>query len=200
MIVCIHQLHTWENDPACLQPMKSTFPRSAVLVVGPNSIQAVLPSTLISQVESLLDSHRIDDAVDLADIQRTKLQANISVDSDEACFPTFLLGFYSCPVLLKAEELSYVYQRIGFHCLSETRFEEAGKNLFDGDIDPRLLISYYPNLRGSLFMADDIMEVFSGVAEHMPADNSIDDISESFFRLIPLKPLVFRFFHIPCPH
>ena len=74
-----------------------------------------------------------------------------------------------------------MYQRIGFQCFNETLFEEAGKNLFNGDTDPRLLISYYPHLRGQLFAANDRMEVFAGVAEHMPTDVSVDDISESFF-------------------
>lgn len=142
--------------------MRSTFPRSAVLALGLNTIQAVLPSTLISQVESLLDSHRIKDAVDLADAQWTKTQGNISVNSDEA------------------EELYYVYQQIGFHCLNETLFAEAGKNLLRGDIDPRLLVRYFPNLRGSLFTADDIVPVFAGVAECMPTDDSVDDIIRNY--------------------
>jgi hypothetical protein len=51
--------------------------------------------------------------------------------------------------------------------------------LFNGELDPRLLVSYYPELRGSLFTADDVMDVFAGVAEHMPQENSVDDISES---------------------
>lgn len=63
--------------------MRSTFPRSSVLVLGSNSVQSLVPSTLISQIESLLDSHRISDAVDLADSQRKKLQANLSIDEDE---------------------------------------------------------------------------------------------------------------------
>ena len=99
--------------------------------------------------------------------------------------------------------MCYVYQRIGFHCLSETLFKEAGKNLFNGDTDPRLLISYYPNVHGSLFTTNDILEVYSGVAEHMPADNSVDDISKSPFRLLPPCPcFLFRLILATflCPH
>lgn len=61
----------------------STFPRSGVLILGSNSIQSLVPSTLISQVESLLESHRIEDAIQLADQQRKKLQKSISVNEDE---------------------------------------------------------------------------------------------------------------------
>jgi vacuolar protein sorting-associated protein 3 len=61
----------------------STFPRSGVLIISPNSIQSLLPSTLISQVESLLASHRIEDAIGLADQQRKKIQARVKIDNDE---------------------------------------------------------------------------------------------------------------------
>lgn len=76
------------------------------------------------------------------------------------------------------EELRYVYQRIGFQCFSETLFEDAGKHLFKGELDPRLLVSYYPDLRGSLFTSQTSMDVFAGVAENMPPEASVDDISE----------------------
>jgi len=72
-----------ETGLSAATTMLATFPRSNILVLGPNSVQSLVPSTLISQVESLLDSHRIQDAVDLADAQRRKLPANISIDSDE---------------------------------------------------------------------------------------------------------------------
>lgn len=61
----------------------STFPRSGVLVLGSASIQSLLPATLISQVESLLEGHRIDDAITLVEQQGKKLQGKITVDEDE---------------------------------------------------------------------------------------------------------------------
>ncbi|OCH89286.1 hypothetical protein OBBRIDRAFT_794404 [Obba rivulosa] len=137
---------------------RSTFPRAKVLVLGPDSVQALLPSTLISQAEALLDSHRIEEVVDLAEQQRKKLQSLVIVDEHEA------------------DELRYVYQRIGFQCLIETLFDDAGKHLFPGELDPRVLISYYPDLRGNLFSDADDADVFAGVAEHMPTEDSIDDI------------------------
>ena len=61
----------------------------------------------------------------------------------------------------------------------ETRFEDAGFCLFQGELDPRILISYFPDLRGALLDADPTLDVFSGIAECMPPYNSIDDISTS---------------------
>lgn len=86
--------------------------------------------------------------------------------------------FAFCNFVPQADELRYVYQRIGFQCFTETLFEDAGKNLFNGDLDPRVLVSYYPELRGSLFQASDTMDVYAGVAERMPAEASVDEISE----------------------
>lgn len=76
------------------------------------------------------------------------------------------------------EELYYLYQRIGFQYFSETLFEDAGNNFFNGHLDPRVLVSYYPDLRGNLFSDDDQVNLFAGVAEHMPTDATVDDLSE----------------------
>jgi rRNA-processing protein FCF1 len=62
---------------------RPTFPRSNVLVLGPASIQSLVPSTLVSQLESLLESHRLEDAFNLADQRRKKLEESITVDEDE---------------------------------------------------------------------------------------------------------------------
>jgi hypothetical protein len=81
--------------------------------------------------------------------------------------------------LLQVDELAYVYQKIGFQCMLETRFEDAGFCLFQGELDPRILISYFPDLRGALLDVDPTLDVFSGIAECMPPYDSIDDISTS---------------------
>lgn len=93
----------------------------------------------------------------------------------------------------QSEELRYVYQRIGFQCLSETLFEDAGNNLFAGDLDPRALIRYYPELRGGLFSESDTLNVHAKVAENMPRERSIDDISE-----YPLHVRIFFFLLFLC--
>ncbi|RPD60230.1 hypothetical protein L226DRAFT_563303 [Lentinus tigrinus ALCF2SS1-7] len=134
------------------------FPRANVLVYGSNAVQALLPSTLISQADALLLAHRLEEAADLAEQQRKKLQSTLNVDRHEL------------------DELRYVNQRLGFQCFTETLFEDAGNRLYEGDLDPRVLVSYYPELRGDLFTEDDTVDVMAGVAEHMPQEDSVDDI------------------------
>jgi len=154
----------------------STFPRSHLLILGPNSIQSLLPVTPISQAEALLESHRIEDVILLADQQRKKVQGKLVADANEVCLSLAHTSLFYLK-LLQVDELAYVYQKIGFQCLLETRFEDAGFCLFQGELDPRVLISYFPDLRGALLDADPALDVFSGIAECMPPHDSIDDIS-----------------------
>lgn len=60
------------------------FPRTSVLVVQENlAISSLVPSTLVDQVDALLDGHCIDDAAVLVDQRRKKLEGNLTVDPDE---------------------------------------------------------------------------------------------------------------------
>ena len=89
----------------------------------------------------------------------------------------------------QVQELRFVYQRIGFVCFKNTLFEDAGRHLFSGDLDPRILISYFPDLRGSLFKPGDSVEMFSGIAKYLPMAQSVEEISESLFVHKTLTPL-----------
>lgn len=173
---------------------QATFPHSNVLVLASGSIESLLPSTLILQVESCLEGHRIQEAVDLADKQRKKLQSRITVDDDEVSRQPCILLITN--LRLQADELHYVYQRIGFQCLAETLFEDAGRHLFSGNLDPRILISYFPEFRGSLFASTDNIDMFAGVADHMPRAASVDEISEYRFPFLQTS-IPFFLFHNP---
>ncbi|KAL5523259.1 hypothetical protein ACEPAF_1526 [Sanghuangporus sanghuang] len=147
-----------EPSPSKSPARPPLFPRCNALVLSDNSIQALLPSTLISQAESLLESHRIDDAADLADQNQRKLLGTGPGDED------------------LTEEIRYVYQRVGFQCLSETLFEDAGRHLLAGETDPRLLVRYFPDLRGNVLRTASPVDVYTGIAEHLPQESSIDEI------------------------
>jgi len=87
----------------------------------------------------------------------------------------------------QADELDYAYQAIGFKCFSETLFEDAGRNLFNGKLDPRVLASYFPDLCVGLFTDTKDVEIFAGVAERMPTAPSIEELSKYQY-LHPLMP------------
>ena len=172
----------------------STLPRSNVLILGSNSVHCLLPSTLITQADALLDRHRLEEAADLAEKQLKRFQTRVSVGQEEVRGEHILnltpsLTFLRAAQCEQADELRYVYQRLGFQCLTETLFDDAGKHFFTGNLDPRVLIRYYPHLCGTLLGEDESADVFSGVVEHMPPEDTIDDISESPLRLSPLPPV-----------
>jgi vacuolar protein sorting-associated protein 3 len=79
---------------------------------------------------------------------------------------------------LQSEEISYVYQRLGYKYLSETSFEDAGINLFRGNVDPRLLVRLFPALRGTLLSSSISLPVFYGLESQLRSLNSVDTISE----------------------
>lgn len=60
-----------------------SFPRSSILVLGLDSLQSLFPSTLISQVDSLLESHSLEAAYNLVDERRKKLEETLHVDEDD---------------------------------------------------------------------------------------------------------------------
>ena len=81
-------------------------------------------------------------------------------------------------IVAQADELDYAYQVIGFKCFSETLFEDAGRNLFNGKLDPRVLVSYFPDLCDGLFKDTKDVDIFAGVVERMPTAPSIEELSK----------------------
>jgi vacuolar protein sorting-associated protein 3 len=63
----------------------NNLPRSSVLLLGSNSVQSLLPATLTSQIESLLENRRFSEAVAFADQHRKRLQAKPRVEQNEVC-------------------------------------------------------------------------------------------------------------------
>lgn len=53
-------------------------------------VQALLPSTLISQADALLLAHRLEDVTDLAEQQRKKLQSMLNAERHEVSNISFL--------------------------------------------------------------------------------------------------------------
>jgi len=157
----------------------NNFPRSSVLVYGQDTIHSLVQSTVIAQVEVLLKSNRIEDAAHLA-MNLTSGQANL----DEVHL--FHPHFRKILIVQKAETLQYIHQAIAFTLFSQTRFVDAAPHFLAGSLDPRILISYFPELSGPLFTFGEEAEVYDGIAERMPSEANIDDLSEYLNLSVPL--------------
>ncbi|KIK46201.1 hypothetical protein CY34DRAFT_9882 [Suillus luteus UH-Slu-Lm8-n1] len=134
----------------------SSFPRSSILVYGKDTIHSLVQSTVIAQVESLLDNNQIEDAADLAN----NFASGQALDSDEA------------------ETLEYLHQTIAFTLFSQTRFVDAAPHFLAGALDPRILVSYFPELSRPLFTDGEEADMYDGIAKRMPIESSVDDLSE----------------------
>ena len=181
------------------------FPHSNVLLISADAVHSLLPPTLISQIGALLELHKIKQAVALAEQHRKKLNRGPNVvDSVEVRSNVKPRAFHPHSYVPQAQELRFVYQRIGFTCFQDTLFEDAGAHLFAGDLDPRVLIGYFPDLRGSLFKPGDTVEVFAGITKYLPTAQSVDEISELSSFANPLPPLRFNtslsLSALPIPH
>lgn len=145
----------------------NSFSRSSILVYGQDTIHSLVQSTVIAQVEALLESNRVEDAAHLA--------MNFGSNLDEVLL--FRLPFRKILTFKKAETLQYIHQAIAFALFSQTRFVEAAPHFLAGTLDPRILVSYFPEL-SKLFTDGEEAEVYDGIAKRMPSEANIDDLSE----------------------
>lgn len=133
-----------------------------------------------------MESARIDDAVELVEQARAKLEKAPTAADEGSVRRTLTITLHRTnSVFPQLRELNLIHQRIAFQFLFSTRFEDAGKHFLAGDADPRLLVRLFPDLRGSLITPSDELEVFSGIAEKVKAFDSIDDIGEQSLSFYP---------------
>ncbi|KAL4079647.1 hypothetical protein J3A83DRAFT_4368418 [Scleroderma citrinum] len=103
----------------------SSWPSSSVLVYGRTSIHALLQSSITAQVESLLEYGRLAEA-------------------EEQLDKAAIAG-------IQPEVLQYLHQCIAFKLLGQTQFQKAMRHFVEGAVDPRLLLSYFEELRPALY-------------------------------------------------
>ncbi|KAG9013429.1 hypothetical protein FRB90_006050 [Tulasnella sp. 427] len=142
---------------------EASYSRSGTLVAGLRGMHSLLPSTLGSQIDSLLESNRMQDAVDLLSQVREKLEKSTGV-VDEG----------------EIREVLLIHQRIAFRYLFATSFEDAGKHFLLGKTDPRLLVRLFPELRGDVITSSEELAVFAGVVDQARAFDSIDSIIRNY--------------------
>ncbi|KAF9519333.1 hypothetical protein BS47DRAFT_1288489 [Hydnum rufescens UP504] len=165
-----------ESDYSIKDNSPISFLETKILVAGTEGLQALVPSTLLSRAETLLQESRIDEVEKLA-----SSQPHAAVDG--------AIDFLTSPQ--KAVELDYIYLRLALKCLSETLFDTAGEHFFKSHADPRLLIRLFPDLRGSLILPpNDVVEVFATVESQLSSTDTIDEIimANLVRNYSPIKP------------
>ncbi|KAF8591308.1 hypothetical protein K439DRAFT_1402474 [Ramaria rubella] len=142
-------------------------PKAVILAVGTDAVYALATLTLTQQADALLEAHKLKEATNLAKEHQKKIEQmkRLSQSSGENQWEA------------QNQEIYYIYQRVGYKCLSETIFEDAGNNLFRGNVDPRLLVRLFPALRGTLLSSSSVsLPVFAGLEPQMRSLGSVDTI------------------------
>ncbi|KAI8053065.1 hypothetical protein BDF22DRAFT_776430 [Syncephalis plumigaleata] len=93
--------------------------------VGPDIVTALVTESIIEQVDHYLDSNRIEEGIVL-------LEHHLASRETDG--------------LDKSMGLLYIYRKAGLICLGETLFDDALGYFRKGELDPRLLVNFFPNL------------------------------------------------------
>ncbi|QRW19615.1 vacuolar protein-sorting-associated protein 39 [Rhizoctonia solani] len=134
----------------------TSYARSRILLTSNNAVQSLVPTTLLSQAESLLGAGREKDIVRLLDIVRKKT-------GDE----------------YQDVQIRYIYTQLGYAKLCETHFEEAGNYFFRAEMDARALIRLFPDLCEGLpeyNNPEETIPIFKGLEETVRDMKSVEEI------------------------
>ncbi|TNY19371.1 hypothetical protein DMC30DRAFT_448017 [Rhodotorula diobovata] len=143
------------HSPPPPGPSRGTRPHALtrVVLVARNALYALSPLTLVVQADALIDKGRDDDAKALAD----------------GCAKSAVGGVRQNP------ELGYVYLRLAFLALSQTRFARAFALFLDAACDPRLVVRLFADLRGPLMGPRDEVAVWRGVEGEVRSGKGVDE-------------------------
>lgn len=134
----------------------STVP-TRLIMAGSESITALVTTPLVIQVDTMLDSNRVEEAVGTAD-------RAISTATPENVHSERM-----------HHEFNYIYQKCGFIYFGETYFDPAFGLFEKGKIDPRILIRLFTDLK-DIICEDEPIYVYSGIKATSDNLGSIDKI------------------------
>ncbi|GAA5933539.1 uncharacterized protein JCM15063_001342 [Sporobolomyces koalae] len=134
-----------------------------ILVIARNSLYALTPLTLVVQADALLDKGRVEDCLQL--VQQVEQASIASRESPQDI------------------ELAYIYLRLAYLNLVETRFDRGFEFFLKSRCDPRIVIKLFLGLlSGSereqgvedLIGKDDLVEVARGVRTQVENGKTIE--------------------------
>ncbi|GJJ69717.1 vacuolar protein sorting-associated protein 3 [Entomortierella parvispora] len=128
-----------------------------ILVAGKDSVSALITTPLVLHADGLLQKGRVEEALLLSERTMATLSSE-NLHRERLQF-----------------ELDYIYQKSGLIYLGETLFDDAFGLLQKGRIDPRVLISMFPNVlqQGNIMQS---VSLFRGVKEQLEQLGTVPDI------------------------
>ncbi|KAK9768178.1 hypothetical protein K7432_001374 [Basidiobolus ranarum] len=121
--------------PSILDVSQKVSRLARTFLITKDSLLTLAPLPLITQVDNLLDTNRVEEALDVAEDARSTI---MSTKRDEQM----------------RYELEYTYRKAGFIYLGETLFDDALGLFQKGNLDPRVLINLFPDISGPSSMSE----------------------------------------------
>lgn len=131
---------------------KSSYGPSHIVLSGPSQICTLLTDTSLLQVDQILDQGDFHRAV-------TVMDDTIRNGSPKDLEKTF-------------HEVQYVHQRAGLICFEQMLFDDAMDNFTKGNLDPRILISLFPEF---VSYADEA-KIYAGVKSALEMTDPVESI------------------------
>lgn len=141
---------------------------SETFLVGPNGIQSVAPTSIISRVDYCCVMGSIDEAMRLVDEERRKGRR----------------GEFETDKTTHQGTMRFLHLLVASYLMSMGMFAKAGDYFAKGKVDPRIIVRSFPDLRGKLIGSAEEVEVYHGLKEVLSSMPSIDDIGKSHIILI----------------
>ncbi|KAI9599645.1 hypothetical protein BDF19DRAFT_419192 [Syncephalis fuscata] len=93
--------------------------------VGPDAVTALVTESIVERVDYYLDNNQVEEAI----LTLERYLANHETEND-----------------VKSMGLLYIYRKAGLICLRETLFDDALAYFRKGELDPRLMVNFFPTL------------------------------------------------------
>ncbi|KAI7826544.1 hypothetical protein BC939DRAFT_395393 [Gamsiella multidivaricata] len=130
-----------------------------VLIAGKDGVSALVTTPLVLHADTLLQKGRVEEALLLSE----KTTATMSVEN----LHRERLQF----------ELDYIYQKSGLIYLGETLFDDAFGLLHRGKMDPRVLVSMFPDVLQKRNLINDV-PLFRGIRNQITQLGTLPNISK----------------------
>jgi len=141
---------------------------SETFLVGPNGIQSVAPTSIISRVDYCCAIGSIDEAMRLVDEERRKGRR----------------GEFETDKTTHQGTMRFLHLLVASYLMSMGMFAKAGDYFAKGKVDPRIIVRSFPDLRGKLIGSAEEVEVYHGLKEVLSSMPDIDDIGTSHIILV----------------
>ncbi|MBW0501097.1 hypothetical protein O181_040812 [Austropuccinia psidii MF-1] len=148
---------------------------SRTLLVGRDSLHALVTRPFLAEIEYLIEHNCWDEALRVANQSSNPDLSHYHPAGLPISHLALSAHSHSQDVEL-ISQLRYAYQKIAFHFMYETKFDEAGDLWLKGQGDPRVFIKLFPRLSSLKLFQNDTITIHKGLEYFVRDGGNIEDL------------------------